>query len=108
MQSNLQPGDLVITSAGLHGRIVSLAESTVDLELSPGVVVTMEKVGVLRAVNPNANPPAPVMGEGVDDSQEGPSSYWDDQPGYEEQRPESLGENDRRDHPGDDHPENLR
>lgn len=120
MQANLQPGDIVVTSAGLHGSIVSIGETTVDLELAPGVVVTMEKIGVLRAVNTDT-PPAPVLGEGVSEPQEGPSSYWDDRGDVTGDsgiggtsaaggaagagRPE---DEDRRGNPGDDHPENLR
>lgn len=114
MQASLQPGHAVVTSAGMHGTIDSLTETTVDVELAPGVVVTMEKVAIMRSADPN-NPPTPVMGEGVGEQPEGASSYWDNQPSYEAQSPEQLGhpennaeEGDRRENPGDDHPENLR
>lgn len=114
MQASLQPGHAVVTSAGLHGTIASLTDTTVDVELAPGVVVTMEKIAIMRSADPN-NQPSPVMGEGVGEVPEGPSSYWDNHPDYNEQAPEQVehpenrgDDNDRRDNPGNDHPENLR
>lgn len=47
-QSGLQPGDQVVIASGLHGTIVSIGERDVQLELAPGVPVTVEKMAVIR------------------------------------------------------------
>ncbi|WP_333618544.1 preprotein translocase subunit YajC [Dietzia sp.] len=43
LQSGLQPGDVVMTTAGLHGTVAGTAESTIDLEIAPGVVTTWDR-----------------------------------------------------------------
>lgn len=43
LQNDLQPGDLVMTTAGLHGKIVRTDESTLELEIAPGVVSTWDR-----------------------------------------------------------------
>src|SRR3712207_8592815 len=40
MQQSLTPGTPVMTTAGLHGTVAGLSDTTVDLEIAPGVVVT--------------------------------------------------------------------
>ncbi|AWB81800.1 preprotein translocase subunit YajC [Corynebacterium yudongzhengii] len=50
LQEALGVDDYVITAAGLHGRIADLAETTVDLEVAPGTIITMERAGVMRNV----------------------------------------------------------
>lgn len=50
MQASVKPGDAIVTVSGFHGVIVAGTDTTVDLELAPGVVVTMEREGVLRPV----------------------------------------------------------
>jgi len=40
---SLTPGDEVVTIGGLHGRIVSVEEKTVDLRVADGVVVTFDR-----------------------------------------------------------------
>ncbi len=47
-QRNLEPGDKVITTSGIHGQLSEVCESTVDLEVAPGVVITLERVAILR------------------------------------------------------------
>lgn len=46
----LQPGDKIITNAGLHGSIRKVGDTSVDVEIAPGVVVTIEKPAVVNVV----------------------------------------------------------
>ncbi|MGP6173051.1 preprotein translocase subunit YajC [Corynebacterium sp. A21] len=50
-QNNLQLGERVVTVSGLHGAIVSVRETEIDLEIAPGVMVTLEKMSVVRNEN---------------------------------------------------------
>ncbi|AWT26104.1 hypothetical protein Csp1_13110 [Corynebacterium provencense] len=50
-QSSLTPGMVVQLTSGLHGRIVSVGETTVDIEVSPGIVTTWERAAVLKLVD---------------------------------------------------------
>lgn len=58
LQNDLQPGDLVMTTAGLHGKVVSAAESTLDLEIAPGVVSTWDRRVIRERLSPQS-PAAP-------------------------------------------------
>ena len=55
----LEVGDQVVTASGLYGRLVSLDADTAEVEVAPGVVISMMR----RAVNPRpgassaSNPP---------------------------------------------------
>lgn len=44
---SLTVGQKVVTTSGLHATIVALDESTMDLEIAPGVVVTWARAAVL-------------------------------------------------------------
>lgn len=48
MVAALAVGDRVITAGGIHGRINALAVETVELEVAPGVVVTLARAAVMR------------------------------------------------------------
>lgn len=50
-QSNLQTGDRVVTVSGLHGAVVGIRETEIDLEIAPQVVITLEKMSVVRQEN---------------------------------------------------------
>ena len=50
MQSNLQVGDRVMTTAGLHATVVELDEDTVDLEVAPGVVTTWSRLVIRETI----------------------------------------------------------
>lgn len=52
LQNSLNVGDRVVTASGFHGTITAIRETEVDLELSPGVEATMEKMGVVRHAIP--------------------------------------------------------
>ena len=58
MQSSLAIGTPVMTTAGLHGTVAGLGEKTVDLEISPGVVVTFARQAILEVRQPAWRRPA--------------------------------------------------
>ena len=70
MQDSIEPGDEVITAGGLHGTVKALEEDTLQLEIAPGVVATLDRravAAVARDVevevepvqNLDENPPRP-------------------------------------------------
>ena len=58
MQNSLTIGTPIMTTAGLHGTVAGLGEKTVDLEVSPGVVVTFARQAILEVRRPAAETPA--------------------------------------------------
>ena len=48
--ASVQPGDQVILSAGIYGRIVDLGPEDMTLEVAPGVEVRVARQAVLRLV----------------------------------------------------------
>ena len=49
--ASLQKGDRVGTSAGLHGRIWKVSDTTVMLEVADKVYVTIDKITVKRKID---------------------------------------------------------
>lgn len=94
MQSQLAPGDQIVTGSGMHGQIVELHDQVLAVEIAPGVVVDMDRAAILRKVEVGPAPD-PVLGEGVD-----AQSLDDDYSVGNDPQPEP-----RKD---DDHPENFR
>ncbi|GAB4273305.1 MAG: preprotein translocase subunit YajC [Coriobacteriia bacterium] len=45
---SLTAGDEVVTAGGIHGRIKSVSEDTVELEVSPGVAITITRQAVVQ------------------------------------------------------------
>ena len=52
MQAALTVGTPVMTTSGLHGTVAGLSETTLDLEIAPGVVVTFARQAVLEVRQP--------------------------------------------------------
>jgi preprotein translocase subunit YajC len=50
MQAALKTGDRVVTASGIHGTIVGVRDTALDVELAPGTVVVMDRIAVLRPV----------------------------------------------------------
>lgn len=50
LQDSLGVGDRVMTTAGLHATVAALGESTVDLEIAPGVVTTWSRLVIRELV----------------------------------------------------------
>ena len=48
LQNSLTIGTPVMLTSGIHGTIAGLAESTVDLEIAPGVVMTVARPAVME------------------------------------------------------------
>jgi preprotein translocase subunit YajC len=75
MQNSLQIGTPVMTTSGLHGSVAGLGDTTLDLEIAPGVVVTFARAAVLEV-----RTPAGAQGEAADATPESPAP-GDDAPG---------------------------
>jgi len=68
LQQSLAVGAEVMTTSGAYGRIVTLGEDTVDLEVAPGVVITWARaaIGQVRSPQPTGGTtegPAEAVGE---------------------------------------------
>jgi preprotein translocase subunit YajC len=48
LQNSLTIGTPVMLTSGIHGIIAGLAESTVDVEIAPGVVMTVARPAVME------------------------------------------------------------
>lgn len=48
--SNLKPGDKVIIISGIYGIIKSIKDNVVKLEISKGVIIEVDKDGIMGAV----------------------------------------------------------
>lgn len=62
--ASVQPGDQVILSAGIYGRIIDLGPEDLTLEVAPGVQIRVARQAVLRLVEdataePDAAPAPP-------------------------------------------------
>ena len=66
LQNSLTIGSPVMTTSGLHGSVAALGDSTVDLEVAPGVVVTFARQAILEVRQPTAGTAGPVEGTGDD------------------------------------------
>jgi preprotein translocase subunit YajC len=59
MQDSVDVGDEIITAGGLHGTVKELGESELQLEIAPGVVVTLDRraiAAVAREVEVEVEP----------------------------------------------------
>jgi preprotein translocase subunit YajC len=43
MQDGVETGNEIITAGGIHGRVVESGEETVEVEIAPSVVVTLDR-----------------------------------------------------------------
>jgi preprotein translocase subunit YajC len=75
MQDSVDVGDDVITAGGLHGTVKELGESELQLEIAPGVVVTLDRravAAVAREVEvelePNGEEKRPNWANGADEN----------------------------------------
>ena len=66
MQNSLAIGTPVMTTAGLHGSVAGVGEKTIDLEISPGVVVTFARQAILEVRKPVQTATDGVNGDGTD------------------------------------------
>ena len=52
LMAALESGDEIVTSGGLHGTIRALDVGTIDLEIAPGVVVTLARGAIAGRLSP--------------------------------------------------------
>jgi preprotein translocase subunit YajC len=55
VQQSLTVGTEIMTTSGLYGRIVALNDKTMDLEISPGVVVRWARAAVGEVHGPDVD-----------------------------------------------------
>lgn len=55
LQNSLAIGDRVMTTSGLYGTIVASDDTTVDLEIAPGVETTWLRAAVREKVGPDTD-----------------------------------------------------
>lgn len=51
-RKNMKKGDRVLFSGGIYGKVHEIGETTVDVEVSNGTILTVEKSMVLPASQP--------------------------------------------------------
>lgn len=78
--ASVQPGDEVVLSAGIYGRIVDLGPDDLTLEIAPGVEIRAARQAVLRLVEDATGEPddAPVGEIGGDDIADTETDAGDD------------------------------
>ena len=59
MQNSLTIGTPVMLTSGIHGTVAGLGDTTVDLEISPGVVMTVARPAIMEVRKPAADAAAP-------------------------------------------------
>jgi preprotein translocase subunit YajC len=52
LQDSLDIGTPVMTTSGLHGTVAAIGDTTIDLEIAPGVVVTFARPAVMEVRKP--------------------------------------------------------
>ena len=73
MQEALQPGTPIMTTSGIHGTVAGRTDTTVDVEVAPGVVITFVRQAILEVRKPAD--PATAAGNGG-------ATSGDDTPGF--------------------------
>jgi preprotein translocase subunit YajC len=51
----LQKGDKVVTTGGIYGKITSISDNTVDVEITNGVTIKIDKYAILKDSTDLAN-----------------------------------------------------
>jgi preprotein translocase subunit YajC len=64
MQNALTTGTPVMLTSGIHGTVAGLGEGTVDVEVSPGVVLTVARQAILEIRKPAVDTAAPEATSG--------------------------------------------
>ena len=68
MQESLRVGTPVMLTSGIHATVAALGESTVDVEISPGVVMTVARPAIMEvrttAADPAPGTPGRIDGDG--------------------------------------------
>lgn len=67
LMASLVVGDEVVTAGGFHGTITSLGDTTLGLEIAPGVVVEVARGAISAKVQPPSDSPPGSYDETSDD-----------------------------------------
>ncbi len=70
LHDSLAVGDEIMTTAGVFGTIAGVRDSKVEVELAPGVVVTMLKLAVKEKVTADADDDTDDLDDEYDDDYE--------------------------------------
>lgn len=70
LQNSLTAGDRVMTTSGLFGTVVSTADTSVDLEISPGVVTTWLSAAIREKVDTEQDSDGDAVDTADDDTAE--------------------------------------
>jgi preprotein translocase subunit YajC len=62
MQDSLTIGTPVMLTSGIHGTIAGLGDTTVDVEIAPGVVMTVARPAIMEVRTPAAEAPGNAAG----------------------------------------------
>jgi preprotein translocase subunit YajC len=62
MQNSLTIGTPVMLTSGIHGTVAGLGDTTVDVEISPGVVMTVARPAIMEVRTPAADAPDTTSG----------------------------------------------
>ena len=52
LQESLQVGTPIMTTSGIHGTVAGKGETTIDVEVAPGVVLTFARQAILEVRRP--------------------------------------------------------
>jgi preprotein translocase subunit YajC len=66
MQESLQPGTPIMTTSGIHGSVAGKTDTTVDVEVAPGVVMTFARQAILEVRTPAGTGSTADAGPGDD------------------------------------------
>ncbi|MGH3330204.1 MAG: preprotein translocase subunit YajC [Nocardioidaceae bacterium] len=72
IQSSVEVGSEVMLGSGIYGKVVSVADETLQLEVAPGTTMKVARQAVVRVIDTSAGEPgtpAPGDGPGVIDEQ---------------------------------------
>jgi preprotein translocase subunit YajC len=62
LQDSLTVGTPVMLTSGIHGTVARLGDSTVDVEIAPGVVMTVARPAIMEIRKPAAGAPGSTPG----------------------------------------------
>ncbi|SDZ30236.1 preprotein translocase subunit YajC [Saccharopolyspora shandongensis] len=58
LQNSIEPGDKVMTTSGVFGKVVATSDDSIDLELAPGMTTTWVRAAVREKVVTDSAPAA--------------------------------------------------
>ncbi len=73
LQESLSVGTPVMLTSGIHGTVAALGEGTVDLTISPGVVITVSRQAVMEVRTGAAGTGTPGNSPGIVDGDGDPT-----------------------------------